>query len=406
MNIVFVHNNYPGQFVHLAPALAARGHKVWALGAGQVRNAGGVPVSTYNLKRGTTPNIFPLAIRYEADAMRGLAAAQTAQSMAEQGVRPDLIVGHCGWGETLFLKDVWPNAKQLLYAEFFTAAHGLDVNFDPEFPSLDLAGAARVRAKNGAIALALATAEAGLSPTQFQRDTHPEVLRPKIHVAHDGIDTTSAQPRKDARLAIPNTGLVFAPGDEVITHVNRNMEPLRGIHVFLRSLPKILAARPNAHAVIVGGQGGTPYGASAPEGKTWLDVVLDQLGDSLDRSRVHFLGRVPRATYLDVLAVSAAHIYYTYPFPLSWSLLEAMSAECLVIASNTAPLHEAITDTRNGRLLDFFDIEALSNTTIEALTHPDRFRQMRAQARTDALARYDLKTVCLPRMIKIVEGMA
>jgi glycosyltransferase involved in cell wall biosynthesis len=406
VKVLFVHNNFPGQFVHLAPALMARGHEVFAIGSSTARPVAGAPLAKYTLKRGTTAGISPLAVRYEADCLRGGAAAQAAQAFKAKGVTPDLVVGHFGWGETIFLDDVWPGVKQLVYAEFFVGPRGLDVGFDPEFGAMDMERSIRVRAKNGSQALAALGADALVAPTAFQASSFPPDLRRRIEVIHDGVDTREVAPNPHARLAIPGTDLVFSPGDEVITNINRHLEPLRGIHVFLRALPEVLAARPKAHAVIIGEEGGVGYGSPPPEGKSWRDIYLEEVGDRLDRSRVHFLGRVPRQTFLDALAVSAAHVYLTYPFVLSWSLLEAMSAECLVIASDTAPVREAIQDGRNGRLVDFFDVAGLSARLIETLADREAFSRLRTQARLDAVARYDLQTVCLPRFVSLVESLA
>ena len=405
MKILFVHNNFPAQFVHLAPALKARGHEVFAVGSHTARAVEGIPLSTYRLNRGTTKGIVPLAVRYEADCMRGAASAQVAEALKQKGFTPDLVVAHNGWGETLFLDDVWPGVKQLLYAEFFTGPRDLDVGFDPEFGAMDQERSIRVRAKNGALALSMLAATRAVAPTTFQRDTFPEDIRRRIEVIHDGIDTASAAPRPEARLAIPGTDLVFRPGDEVITNINRHLEPLRGLHIFLRALPRVLGERPDAHVVIVGDTDGVAYGAPPPAGRTWKDVYLAEVEGRIDPSRVHFLGRVPRRTYLDALAVSAAHVYLTYPFVLSWSLLEALSAGCLVVASDTAPVREAVQHERNGLMVDFFDVEALSARLVDALSAPDRYRTMRVQARADAIARYDLSTVCLPRMVALAESM-
>lgn len=295
--------------------------------------------------------------------------------------------------------------KQLVYAEFYTGARGLDVGFDPEFGPMDLDNAIRVRAKNGALAMSTMSATRAVSPTRFQRDTFPEDIRGRIDVIHDGIDTSSAAPRADARLAIPGADIVLKPGDEVVTNINRHLEPLRGVHIFLRSLAKVLAERANAHAVIIGDHGGVAYGLPAPEGQNWKDIYLRELEGRLDLSRVHFLGRVPRQTYLDALAVSAAHVYLTDPFVLSWSLLEALSAGCVAIASDTAPVREAVQHERNGAMVDFFDVDALSRRIVHALAAPDAHRAMRQQARADALARYDLKTVCLPRLVALAESL-
>lgn len=405
MKIVFVHNNFPAQFVHVAPALVARGHKVWAIGGQTAKALGNIPVFRYGLKRGSTEGIAPFAVRYEADTMRGFAAAQVAAQMAAKGVKPDLIVGHSGWGETVFLREVWPDAKQLLYSEFYTRPHGLDVGFDPEFPQLDLQGAARVRAKYGAMLVAMADADAYVSPTHFQASTYPEMFREKIKIAHDGVDTAWLAPDPAAELPIPGTDVVLRPGDEVVTHVNRHMEPMRGVHIFLRALPAVLNARPNARAVIIGGAGRDAYGVPPPAGTTWKDHYLKELEGKLDLSRVHFFGRVEKPLYRTVLSISAAHAYLTYPFVLSWSLLEAMSAECLVIASDTAPLREVVQDGVNGRLVDFFDVKGWSDRMIEALAEPERFKALRKRAREDVVTRYDLATVELPKWVQMIERM-
>lgn len=387
--------------MHLAPALVAQGHEVRAIGSPTAKPMPGIELSRYKLARGTGKDVYPLAVRYEADCIRGAASAQVADRMRADGFTPDFIFGHLGWGETLFLPDIWPDARSAIYAEFNTRAHGLDVGFDPEFGEIDLPKAMRARAKGGSVLLALLQAEHGLAPMQFQADTFPADLRAKIAVCHDGVETQEACPQPQGRLDIPGKDLTFRPGDPVITYINRNLEPLRGLHIFLRALPHIQRARPDAQFVVIGDHNPSPYGSPPPAGTSWKDHYLKSLQGQIDLSRVHFLGRVPRRTYLDALAVSAAHIYLTYPFVLSWSLLEAMSVGCLVIGSDTAPVREAITHERNGLLVDFFDVEGLAARAVDALNTPERYRALREQARADTIARYDLKTVCLPKLLSL-----
>jgi glycosyltransferase involved in cell wall biosynthesis len=406
VNILFVHTNFPAQFVHLAPALAARGHRVRAIGSHTARTSADVGLVRYQLSRGSTPNIFAPATRFEADCLRGAGAAGAARALAESGFQPDVIFGHLGWGETLFLSQIWPNARQLIYAEFHVAPNGYDVGFDPEFPATDNDSAMRILAKNASISMVMANCTRAVSPTAFQRSSFPQLFADKIDVIHDGIDTQTVKPSAQARLSIESKGLIFKPGDPVITYVNRHLEPLRGIHQMLRAAPAILAANKDAHVVIVGSPDGSPYGAPPPAGTSWRDVYLAELGDRLDLSRVHFLGRVDRATFLSLLNVSAAHIYLTYPFVLSWSLLEAMSAGCAIVASDTAPVREVITNMRNGLLVDFFDPQAISSAALDMVARPHAYGAMRAVARADAIARYDLKTICLPSMTHFVEKYA
>lgn len=406
MRVLFVHNNFPAQFIHLAPALVARGHDVRAIGGTSARELNAIQLVKYKLGRGTGKDVFPLAVRYEADCMRGAGAAQGALKLAGDGFVPDVIYGHLGWGETMFLGDIWPTARQILYAEFHVAPKGLDVGFDPEFPDDDFERAMRVRAKNGAISLVMAQCTRATAPTAFQRSSFPEIFQPLITLAHDGIDTNEVKPDGAAQLVLSQSGKTFRPGDPVVTYINRHLEPLRGVHQMLRAAPRLLAGCKDAHLVIVGSGDGSGYGHPPPPGTSWKDVYLSELRGQIDLERVHFIGHVDRATFLRVLQVSAAHVYLTYPFVLSWSLLEAMSAGCAIVASDTAPVREVITDGRNGVLVDFFRPAALADACLDMLERPRHYEAMRAAARADVVASFDLRTICLPRMIELVESFA
>jgi glycosyltransferase involved in cell wall biosynthesis len=401
VKILFVHQNYPGQFLHLAPALVARGHKCLAFTDAENSRDPGIPVARY---RFDPPPVDPAATRlgrtFTLMGDRAVAVARAASKLREKGYVPDVIFGHSGWGETLFLKEVWPEAKLLIYAEFYYRGVGRDVGFDPEFqvPSLDATMIAQGRAAH--LGQALLHADAGVAPTQWQASTFPPALRPMIEVIHDGIDSARVVPDPLATFALPD-GRILREGDEVITFVNRNLEPYRGWHIFLRALPAVLKARPKARVVIVGGDG-VSYGPAPKDGRSWKQTLLDEVGPTLDLSRVHFVGRVPHDQFVRLMQVTAAHAYLSYPFVLSWSMLEAMAAGALVIGSRTSPVEEVIEDGVNGRLVDFFDVAAWSSALIEALENPERFRGMRAKARRTVQDRYDLKT-CLPRMVAFVE---
>ena len=222
-----------------------------------------------------------------------------------------------------------------------------------------------------------------------------------IEVIFDGVDSDKVTPDPAAMVQLPG-GHVLRAGDEVLTFVNRNLEPYRGYHTFIRALPEVLAARPGAQVVIVGGDD-VSYGPAPRDGRRWKDIYLDEVRGRIDASRVHFLGKVPYGTFLSLMQVSRAHAYLTYPFVLSWSMVEAMSAGALVIGSDTAPVREVIRHGENGLLVDFFDVAAWSQTLITALAEPERFAPLRAAARQTVLDRYDLRRICLPRMIEMVE---
>jgi glycosyltransferase involved in cell wall biosynthesis len=223
-------------------------------------------------------------------------------------------------------------------------------------------------------------------------------------VIHEGIDTTRVLPEPLATLSLPSGDHVFTAGDEVVTYVARNLEPHRGFETFMRSLPQILAERPTAHVLIVGGDG-VSYGQRLPEGQSYKQRMLDQLGSALDLTRVHFLGRIPYASYLKVLQVSRVHVYLTYPFVLSWSMLEAMAAGCLLIGSRTPPVEEVIVDGKNGLLVDFFSPEEVGARVIEALKDARLHDELRASARRTVVERYDLHRVCLPAQINLLKHL-
>ena len=402
MRVLFVHQNFPGQYKHLAPALAARGHEAVSLSLGATAQLPGVRNVTYQLARGTSPGIHPWVMDTETKVIRGEAAARAAMELRAQGFSPDIICAHPGWGEALFLKDVWPQARLLSLFEFYYQPHGFDCGFDPEFPDTEV-DAWRTRSKNAVNLLSLEMADWGVCPTAFQKSTHPAMFHDRLSVVHDGIDTDAIAPRSDLRLRLSN-GLELQRGMEVITFVNRNLEPYRGYHVFMRALPRLLRERPNAQVVIVGGDQ-TSYGAKPVDGVSHKMRFFNEVRDQLDLSRVHFLGNLPYTTFISLLQTSSLHVYLTYPFVLSWSLLEAMSAGCLVLGSRTAPVEEVIEHGRNGLLTDFFDIDGLSAAMADALARQTELQPLRLAARRTVVEGYDLKRVCLPRQLALVEAV-
>lgn len=404
MIILFVHQNFPAQFTHLAPALAARGHRVLALtDEGNSRTLRGVETFRYaRPQHSFATGTARLGRTYAEMAERGLMAMRAARALRDRhGVQPDVVFGHIGWGETLFLRDIWPGARHLAYAEYHYAPRGLDTGFDPEFPPAGDEPAAVTMARAAHLTQAMAMSCAAVAPTRFQAATFPPVFRPRIAVIHDGIDTDTIRPDPQARLALPS-GQVLRAGDEVLSFVNRNLEPYRGAHVFLRALPRILAQRPGAQVVVVGGDG-VSYGQPAPGGRSWREVLLAELQGRIDLERVHFTGRLARGDFLSLLQVTRVHAYLTYPFVLSWSLIEAMAAGAHVVASRTPPVEEVIAQGVEGDLVEFFDVPGWSASLIRALADPAAHEPQRRAARARAVAGFDLRRVCLPRLVKFVE---
>jgi len=416
MNILFIHQNFPGQFKFLAPALVRQGHKVLAMTMQktEAKQWQGVTLVPYSSSKGTTPNVHPWVSDFETKVIRSEACFKTALQLKAEGFQPDVIISHHGWGESLFIKEVWPQAKLAIYCEFFYHPLGADVGFDPEFPPSDPGDACRLRLKNLNNLLHFEVADAGISPTYWQANTFPEAFRSKITVVHDGIDTEAVAPNTGVELTLKKANgqdLRMTRKDEIITFVNRNLEPYRGYHVFMRSLPELLKRRPHAQVLIVGSDD-VSYGARptiAQNGGTkWKDIfaneVRPKIGDA-DWQRVHFLGHLPYKYFIPLLQLSSVHVYLTYPFVLSWSLLEAMSAGCAIVASDTQPLHEAIQHNQTGRLVNFFDTYSLTHEIYTLLDNPAERGRLGANARQFAQETYDLHNVCLPKQLTWVESL-
>jgi glycosyltransferase involved in cell wall biosynthesis len=409
MRILIIHQNFPDQYKHLAPALVEQGHKVYSLTPKVEKQTvwKGVTLLPYKITRSSSKDVHPWLSDLETKVIRAEACYRQALALKEKGLEPDVILAHHGWGEPMFLKDVWPNAKMGLYCELYHLDSGETVNFDPEFSTPDLrSNALRLRVRNLNNALHFDIGDAGISPTKFQASTFPKPFRDKISVIHDGIDTDTVAPNPAATLRV-REHQTLTRDDEVITFINRNLEPYRGYHVFMRALPKLLKTRPNAQVVLLGGDE-VSYGSKPPKGKTWKQIYIDEVRSEIsdeDWKRVHFLGRVPYDVFLSMMQVSRLHIYLTYPFVLSWSLLEAMSAEAAILASDTAPVLEAIRHDETGWLTDFFDTDALVEKANALLDDKDTRERLGNAARKFVLETYDLKTHCLPKQLEWVSNL-
>jgi glycosyltransferase involved in cell wall biosynthesis len=386
--VLFVHSNFPAQFRDLASALVERGTPCWSIGATAAPGLDGVPIKRWSNAKGSTPGIFPLATRAEADLIRGHAALAAARALKDEGVDPAVIIGHPGWGETVLLHEAFPRARRVLFHELFYQGRGGDIDFDVEFIPPTEAMILGGIAKNAVMALALTQADVIVSPTPYQAGTLPAAFHSRLRLIHEGVDVAAIRPGPPQPLTLPD-GATLDPRHPVITHVNRHLEPMRGLHILLRALPRLQAAAPDVQTVIVGSPDVRGYSGAAPDGRTWKDMAMAGLEGRIDLSRVHFTGRLPHDQMLAALRASWAHVYYTYPFVLSWSLAEAMASGCYVIGSDTPPVRDAIEDGVNGKLLDFFDVEGLSLALIDACRRPEAFAAQRLAARRTAEARFD-----------------
>lgn len=406
MHVLFIHQNFPGQYPHLAKALRERGDRVVAIGGPTARPVDGVHLHRYDpIPPGGVPPCHAWAADFQTKLLRAEAVGRLLERLIAQGLRPDLVIGHPGWGELLSVKDLLPGVPVLHHVEFVYQLEGGDVGFDPEFSSGAWADRTRLRLKRAPQLLAFHDLDWGLAPTRWQASTAPAVFRDRISVIHEGIDTARIAPRPGSTISLQNAGLRFRPGDEVVSFVARNLEPYRGFHVFMRMLPRLQALCPNAQVLIVGAEG-VSYGSAAPGGGSWKQALLRELEGQLDLRRIHFVGQVPHPVLHDLFRVAACHVYLSYPFVLSWSLLEAMACGAVVIGSATPPVQEVIRDGENGLLVDFFDVEGLAQRVAAVLANPHAHQSMGEAARRDVVTRFDLKNICLPMQLALMDSLA
>ncbi|QYX33981.1 glycosyltransferase family 4 protein [Sphaerospermopsis torques-reginae] len=398
--ILFLHPNFPAQFRHLATALGK--DDKYQVVFGTNRQEGSIPgvlKAIYEPSRTAAPQTHHYIRNLENAILTGQAVYRMAEKLKRQGFIPDIIYGHSGWGLTLFMKEIFPKAELLCFFEWFYHACGSDADFDPSDP-LNADDLCRIKVKNSPILLDLYHCDRGLSPTNWQRQQFPPEYYQKITVCHDGIDTNYFNPQPDAKLILPRINLDLSHVSELITYVARGMEPYRGFPQFMEAVALIQQQRPNCHIVVVG-EDRVAYGKNLPDGKTYKQLMLEKL--DLDLTRLHFTGLLPYSEYLQVLQASSAHIYLTFPFVLSWSMLEAMSAGCLLIASDTAPVKEVIKDGKNGLLVDFFSPQQIAEKVNTALDNSPDMISIRNAARKTIVNNYDLG-ILLPQHLDWMIG--
>lgn len=377
MRVLFVHQNFPGQFLHMVRHLVADpAHEVLFLTETNANHIAGARKVIY---RGPPSPDGAVASDLISAMARAAAAAEAAGRLKALGYRPDIVIGHHGWGELLDMRDVWPDVPVLGYFEFFYRTEGLDVGFDPEFP-LPPSALAAVRAKNAVNLLALTNPGAGQTPTWFQHATYPAWAQARITVVPEGVDLDLCRPGAGVPM-LEMAGFRVEAGDELVTYVSRDLEPYRGFHVLMRALPTLLRERPRLKAIIVGGDG-VSYGA-ALQGTSWRAHLLAETGP-LDPTRVLFAGKIEYTAFIALLQRSDAHVYLTYPFVASWSLREAMACGCAIVASDTAPVREFVEDGVSGVLTPCLDPMRLAERVVEVLEDRGLTRSIRAGARAFA----------------------
>lgn len=397
--ILFAHKNFPAQFGALGEWLAGEGWEVAFLtqraGAGSAR----MRVVTCADHRAAAETTHRYVRPLETSVITGQAFARAAVALREGGFEPDVVMAHAGWGVGTFLKDVWPEATAIPYFEWYYNWPFPDRTPEDREAADPLDARARNRVRNAPLWADFSTADRALCPTRFQASQFPGWMRERLTVIHDGVDTELHSPAPSPGEATGNRHAILArwgiPADaEVLTSITRGMEPHRGFPETMRALALLQRARPRLHALI-GGEDRVAYGAALPQGDSWKRRMLAEL--DLDLGRVHFTGLLSRPDLVAVLRASDVHLYLTVPFVLSWSLLDAMATGCLVVASDTEPVREFMTDGRTGLLVPPHDPAALVARIGQALDAPAGHRRLRAAARATVVETLDARRVIWPK---------
>ena len=405
MKFLFVHQNMPGQYRELLSWLVQQGtHEIVFLTQRKGMQLQGVTTVTYAPQHRPDKEAYGLSRDWEAAAGTGLGAALAARRLErEHGFKPDVILGHTGWGELLFMKEIWPDVPVIGFFEYFYRTSGGLVGFDPDNPPNDQAGFF-AQARNSVPYASIDAVDQGHTPTLWQRDRFPTSFHQRMYTCHDGIRCDRLLPDPNASLGLGRLEQPLTRADEVVTYVARNMERARGFHIMMRALPRILADRPKARVLMIGGNE-TSYGIESSHPQGLRGEMEAELGGSVDWSRVHFLGKVPYEDLCRIIRISRCHIYLTMPFVLSWSLLEAMSMQATVVAADVAPVREAVTHGETGMLVDFFDPDALADQVVDVLANPGSYAHLGPAARAHVRQDYDFLSHCLPEHIAQINAL-
>jgi len=401
MHVLFLHQNFPAQFGHIAQYLATRGDSSTCVSTAPARpRVPGIEVLQYLQKSGARETNHYCSRTFENQVWSSHAVYELLEKRPD--IKPDLIVAHSGYVSPLFLRELYPNTPQIGYFEFFYLPHNSEMDFREDiFPHSKL-DYMRCRARNAQLLLDLHNCDAGYSPTEFQRSLMPKEFQYKLKSIFDGIDTQLWKPHPIPGRTYNGLNLPF--GGKVVTYVSRGFESKRGFDIFLRTADRICKARPDVNVVVVG-EDKVVYGADnqLTGNQTFKQWCIEKYRPDL--SRIHFIGRLPPAELSQLLSLSDLHIYLTAPFVLSWSLMNAMSCGCPILGSDTAPVREVIHEGSTGLLAGFFNVDQMTEKALQALESPQKSRELGANARKLIESKYE-QSICLKEIEQLFRETA
>lgn len=412
MKLLFIHPVFAGQFHRQIRYLRAN-HPDYEISflssrdqqSSKKRSLGdtgglinGIIHHSFNYRTGLKHKGAASVQRFADEIFQGKAVSDACLVMQSKGYRPDVIICHGRWGAGLFVKDVYPDVPLLLYSEFFSTAENARHCMNSA-EGLPIETAMFYRLANASNLISLDAADHIITPTQFQKQSHPTEFHDKMSVVFDGVDTETVRPGNVEQLKIGEVNLTSK--DEIVTYVTRSFEAFRGFETFIKAMEIVQRQRPKAHILIAGGVGEKGYGAGEV-GASYRKRVLDAA--SLDQSRLHFMGPLNFDTYLNTLRFSQVHVYLTVPFVLSWSLIEAMSTGCAIVGSRTQPVEELISHGANGLLADFYFPDQIAAHVMTLLDDP-KLRQRLGHAGRQLIKDDFSIDVVGPRFVSLINDL-
>ena len=410
MHVLYVHQNFPAQFGHIADHLVRHlGWKCTFVSNTPPGTTNGIEKIAYQLKGGATKHNHFCTRTFENTVWHCQAVYDALK--ARPDVKPDLIVGHSGFGSTLFLRELYPDVPVVNFFEYYYRTHDpdsdMDFRHDLNWPVPDMKYL-RSRCRNSMILLDLQNCQVGYTPTHFQKSRFPTEYDSKIKVIFDGIDRNlyhghneTLRPPVGQRSPRTLCGVEIPADTKVLTYVSRGFESMRGFDIFMRAAKLITQRMPDVQILVIGTDK-IAYGGDEnyTDGKTFKQWTLDQ--DAYDLDRIKFVGRVPPDELARTLAATDLHIYLTVPFVLSWSMMDAMSCGAVVLGSDTGPVRDMIRHGENGLLADFFNPEDFADKACQALGDIEGHRDLGRAAEKMIAEQYSLDAV-LPAMLAMYE---
>ena len=398
MKLLLVHQNFPGQFRDLGPALCDRGHDLKAIGSSQRQTDPRIEVLRYEHNLEERSGIHPQSLEVDEWIRRSEMVANLAMDLKNRGWAPDVMLVHPGWGEALLLRQVFPSTPLVIWPELWLRPEHLGINNT----GMSVGQMQYLRIKDWLIDGAMSDASLAVLPTRYQANTFPERWQKKIKVVHEGVPDAMLQLPRLQHLTIAEN-ITLGPDVPLVTFISRNLEPMRGFHTFMRSLPTLLAHHPTAQVVIVGGDE-VSYSSAPDDGRSWREHLLDELGEQIDHKRVHLFGRIPHDQLQKLYRRSDLHVYLSRAFVLSWSLLELMACGTPVLAEVNPMMEELIKPGVNGALWRG-DPTSLGKAIAELLNKPEQLRQWGKQARERLKPTY-LQGHCLDKLESLLSSQA